>query len=157
MTPHLLRPLTSRDWEPPKPPGFRIARMALLFQFVLHLGGASWNLYRGVVRISPEHLLQFLWDSVAYPAAVAALAGLAMWWLRAEREAGAWLGAGLVGVYGGRILVDALSGEGPYPSVSSRIVGQLFLGAFASIFLCASVVLALAGRAFRKHEVTAEA
>src|SRR5262245_40288083 len=95
-----LRPLTSRDWGTPTPPGFRVARIALLFLFVLHFGGASLNLYRAIGRVASDHLQQFPWVSVGYPAAIAVIAALSLWWLRAERAAGALVGSILLAFYG---------------------------------------------------------
>jgi hypothetical protein len=153
MSAHPLQPLTERDRRP-LPPGFRLARLALLFLLLVNIGGALWNAVVVVPRVRPDRFAEYVRLFVAYPSALALLTGISIWWIRGERVAGAVLGAGLLAFQGIRVSLGALAGDGPYPSPSSRVVGQLTMAAFASVFLAASVALLLAAGAFRRQRHT---
>jgi hypothetical protein len=153
MNLNALPPLMEGERRPSQP-GFRVARLALLFLLLVNVGGALWNSVVVLPRVRPDRFAEYVRLLVVYPSALALLTGISIWWIRRERVAGAVLGAGLLAFQGIRILLDALEGDGDYPSPSTRVVGQLTMGGFASVFLAASVALLFTARTFRRHRNT---
>jgi hypothetical protein len=153
MSSHPLSPVTERDRRP-LAWWFRVSRLALLFLFLVNVGGALWNALVVVPRVRPDRVAEYVWLLVLYPSALACVTGISIWWIRGERIAGAVLGAALLAFQGIKTLIGVLAPEESYPSPVSRAVGQLVLAGFATVFLGASVALVRAAGAFRRQRDT---
>jgi hypothetical protein len=129
--------------------------MALLFVLLVHFGGALWNSIVVVPRVRPGRVAEYVWHAVAYPGALALVAGVSIWWILRERLAGAILGSAVLSFHAVRTLLSAFVGEGQYPSPTSSVVAQVVIVGFATVFFGAAISLMRAALAFRQHRQTA--
>jgi len=134
--------------------GLRAGRLALLFVAIVNLLGAAYRAFEAATVVRGDRVLEFTWRFFAYPAALAVLAVLAIWLLHRERPAGAALASFVLTVHGVRMLLGAVAGDGDYPSATSRLTGQLFMGAVGAFFLWCAGALGFEARSLHQGQAT---
>jgi hypothetical protein len=124
----------------------RVARLALLFILIVASAGTGWHLYLLRTAVRPERAADYLAHVVAFPAALALLAGLSLIWLRHWPVAGAVVGTAVLFYYAGSLGYSAAIAPLPEaPDGVANVTARLVMAIGSLCFAVPGVNLARQG------------